>query len=153
MDIDQCSERLHITFQRRDKESYRRDEWLFYIIRIVGLFINSGVHTIEELLLEACKNIWDHADAQGSVTLTKLSNGAFTFIVTDGHDEPFVFDVCEGNSRLAGNGTNFGEGLGIIRRCMELNCAHATIDTTQGFRYEGIFFPGVVYIDGQPISR
>ena len=64
-------------------------------------------HGLGEMVREIMKNIYDHANGKGVVTLSKKSGIVFFHIHDDNTETYSIKECTEGTSRLHGNGINF----------------------------------------------
>lgn len=97
------------------------------------------------LIIEIAKNIFDHADATGSLLIERKGD-SFEFLIKDGGKVSYNWDECVGHSRLAGNGVNFGAGLELILDMAETLKIDLHVDTTKGFSYSGVYKLGDAFI-------
>ncbi|MFA6602035.1 MAG: ATP-binding protein [Candidatus Paceibacterota bacterium] len=102
--------------------------------------LTGEIMTLDALINEIAKNIFDHAHGMGSLVI-ELKNGAFEFEIKDNGEETHDFESCSNHSRLAGNGVNFGTGLRIIRDLAQSLGVDLQIDTSKGFSYSGTYVP------------
>jgi len=89
---------------------------------------------------EIVKNIYDHAEGKGVMTLVKGERGIY-FRIKDFGKESYDFEILKtkGSSK-AGNGTNFGIGLGLIEGMADgFGVIDFKIDCSKGFVYSGIY--------------
>lgn len=94
---------------------------------------------LDRLLNEIAKNIYDHADGRGSLTIIEWEPEIFEFEVHDFGEERYDLDHCKNHSRLAGNGKNHGAGIGIILQLAKVLKIDLRISTVRGFRYHGVY--------------
>jgi len=93
------------------------------------------------LLREILKNIYDHADGLGQITLVN-DNDSICFDIFDFGTESFnLMQIKAGTSTKSGNGINFGSGIigGMIEDYASALKIELEIDTSNGFRYKGIY--------------
>lgn len=96
--------------------------------------------TLDVLVIEIAKNIFDHADGLGMLAIEE-THGSFVFKIHDNGEQEFDFNFCWNNSRLSGNGTNFGAGLRVIVSVAKDLGIDLGIDTRKGFSYSGTYTP------------
>ncbi len=96
--------------------------------------------SLDALLIEIAKNIFDHAHGLGSLVIVSKA-GSFEFVIQDEGDAAFDYEHCSKNSTRAGNGVNYGIGLGIIKDIAETLGIELMIDTSKGFSYSGVYTP------------
>lgn len=97
---------------------------------------------LDALIVEIGKNIFDHAGGLGLLTIEE-KNGSFVFEIHDEGKQEYDFEFCWNNSRLAGNGINFGTGLRIIFSLAKTLAIDLNVDTRKGFSYSGIYTPSI----------
>ncbi|MCX6787423.1 MAG: ATP-binding protein [Candidatus Kaiserbacteria bacterium] len=93
---------------------------------------------LDVLINEIAKNIFDHANKIGSLSIVRKGN-SFEFSMRDGGQNYYDFDECLNHSTSAMNGINFGVGLKTIRDFAEFLGIDLHIDTSKGFSYSGIY--------------
>ena len=96
--------------------------------------------TLDALIHEIAKNIFDHAHGRGSLKIERV-NGTFQFEIRDGGQESYDFETCATRSQLAGNGINFGVGLQMIRSIARDLSIDLKVDASRGFHYWGTYKP------------
>lgn len=98
--------------------------------------------TLDAVINEIAKNIFDHANGRGSLVIRRLKGGFFEFHIQDGGVEAHDFEYCRTHSRLAGKTRhNYGIGLEMIEELSGGLGIHLKIDTSHGFSYSGIYTP------------
>lgn len=126
---------LEMTFNGSDTD---RQHFLHHIREAVMSYTGEYM-TLDALLNEIAKNIFDHAKSEGYLRITKQGDD-FHFLIKDEGTETFDFGTCSTQgSRLAGNGINCGIGLGCIKDLAEGLKIDLIIDTTKGFSYSGVY--------------
>lgn len=96
------------------------------------------------LLNEIVKNIYDHADGQGEVTVVR-DGDVLSFTARDFGTKSFdLTEIRARGSTKAGNGMNFGIGVcrGLIEQLAHsvgMTGAGLSLDTSKGFSYSGSF--------------
>jgi anti-sigma regulatory factor (Ser/Thr protein kinase) len=96
--------------------------------------------TLDLLIHEMVKNIYDHADGKGGLRIFQ-ENGAYQFEVWDAGQEAHVFAERQEKSTKSGNGVNYGAGLSIIIDGARALNIQLTIQTEKGFSYSGVYTP------------
>ncbi|MEI7480487.1 MAG: hypothetical protein WCJ59_02560 [bacterium] len=98
---------------------------------------------INSLLVEIAKNIYDHANGRGSLTITPQDDETYLFEIWDEGTGGYDFEeiIRSEKSRLKGNGVNCGAGLTQIQDYADTFTTSFKIDTTKGFRYSGTYDP------------
>jgi hypothetical protein len=96
--------------------------------------------TLDAIIVEMAKNIFDHAGGVGFIKIIRQNN-RFFFEVRDGGEESHDFAYCSFHSRLVGNGVNHGTGLQMICDLARDLGVELTIDTSGGFSYIGVYSP------------
>lgn len=109
-------------------------------IRLAVMALTGERMTLDALVIEIAKNIFDHAHGLGSLVIN-LVDGSFEFHIKDDGQENHDFEHCSAHSKLAGNGVNFGTGLRIILEIAESLGIDLQIDSSKGFSYSGIYVP------------
>ena len=94
--------------------------------------------TLEALIHEMVKNIYDHADGRGILEIHREGE-LFRFQVKDHGVKAHDFEICFYNSSKSGNGINHGMGLGIIMHLAHDLGMELSVDTSQGFHYSGTY--------------
>lgn len=94
--------------------------------------------TLDAIIHEIVKNIYDHADGRGVLEIRR-EDDLFHFQVSDHGHSPHDFEVCFYNSRKAGNGVNHGIGLGVIMHLAHDLDMQLSVDTSRGFSYSGTY--------------
>jgi anti-sigma regulatory factor (Ser/Thr protein kinase) len=126
---------LEMTFDGSDTD---RQHFLHRIREAVMAYTGERM-TLDALINEIAKNIFDHAEGRGYLRITKQGND-FHFLIKDEGTESFDFKTCSTQgSRLAGNGVNHGIGLDCITGIAEGLRIDLIIDTTKGFSYSGVY--------------
>lgn len=140
-----CSSKsgLHVTFTGKD--GYTREEFLSEIHLLVAEFIGENWNLLGMVVNEIVKNIWDHADAKGTLKIERRNDEEFWLQIEDDSSLEYDFSSLVGKSRLTGNGINHGYGLSMISDMGKMLCADFRIDTKSGFKYSGTFEIGVVH--------
>jgi len=92
------------------------------------------------LVNEISKNIWDHANGKGQITLEAVDE-TLNFEIKDYGTESYDIEkIRQAGSRLAGNHINHGHGIcgGMIEGIAEGNkVKNFHVDTSCGFTYSG----------------
>ncbi len=128
---------LHIEFKGNGTP---RNQFVREILVELLAYFGDSNNALIQLVLEIIKNNWDHAEGKGSLAVTERSPGTFEFRVTDGGTAPVDLEIACRGSTKAGNGTNYGIGMGMIKDLGAMTCfTDFKIDTTAGFTYSGIF--------------
>lgn len=96
--------------------------------------------TLDALINEIAKNIFDHAHGMGSMVI-EPENGMFRFEIKDDGEDGYDFEYCTTHSMLVGNGVNFGVGLRTIRDLARSLNIDLCIDSSRGFSYSGTYVP------------
>lgn len=109
-------------------------------IRVAVMDLTGEIMTLDALIDEIAKNIFDHAGGLGSLVI-EPKNGSFEFTIKDQGQKEYDFEFCSRGSRLAGNGVNYGAGLSIIKDLAQCLSIDLQIDTSKGFSYSGIYTP------------
>ncbi len=140
--MEYSSEKLELFF---DGEDLNRQNFLSHVGAAVRIFIGETM-TLDALVNEIVKNIFDHAGGKGFLLITKDQGGRnFEFIIRDEGQGSYDFEKClTGPSRLAGNKINCGLGLGIIRDLAESLNIDLSIDTSKGFSYSGKYTAHII---------
>jgi len=137
MEIEITDNRLRMIFSgHQDCED--RVEFLSHSVGALRKFL--GRYPLP-FFTEIVKNIWDHADGRGRILIVKytISSGDFfLFSARDEGKESYSFMDHIHNSRLRGNGVNFGRGLDLIDDFGKDLCVRLYISTEKGFHYSGI---------------
>ena len=109
-------------------------------IRDAVIGLTGETMTLDALINEIAKNIWDHAHGIGSLSIVSKEDVSFEFEIKDGGTEAFFFQACINNSRLAGRSkVNKGTGLEMILDYAEVLEIRLKIDTHAGFAYSGVY--------------
>lgn len=95
--------------------------------------------TLDALIHEIAKNIYDHAGGTGELTIEEIEPDVFSFSIRDCGTITYEFEKCIGRSTKAGNGVNCGVGLRIIRDHAAFLDIDLKIDTSKGFSYSGTY--------------
>jgi len=95
--------------------------------------------TLDALINEIVKSIYDHAHGIGELRLERKLDGSIEFMIKDSGYKTFEFEQCIGRSTLVGNGRNFGIGLAMIQSLARTLKIDLKIDTSQGFNYSGVY--------------
>ena len=130
---------INILVLKFDGKEPDRRSFLSQIRKSVMSFTGETM-TLDALVNEIAKNIFDHAQGKGSL-LIRLKNGQFEFVIKDDGQDSYEFEKYRGKSKLAGNGTNFGIGLDMILDLAKGLNIELKIDTTKGFTYSGVYKP------------
>ena len=109
-------------------------------IRTAVIELTGERMTLDALINEIAKNIFDHAHGLGSLII-KNQNGAFEFEIKDDGESAYDFETCSTCSRLVGNGVNFGIGLKTICELARDLDIDLCINTSKGFSYSGVYVP------------
>ncbi len=96
--------------------------------------------TLDVLINEIVKNIFDHAHGLGHLVI-RSKEGSFEFEIKDDGQGSHNYENCSVDFRLIDNGINFGIGLKTIRDLAQSLNIDLKIDTSKGFSYSGIYFP------------
>lgn len=132
--MDNRCEVLRMNF---DGELRDRDTFLSQI-RSAVMKVTGERMTLDALINEIAKNIFDHADGKGSLVIYREGD-SFEFVIRDCGKESYNFNKCIKHSTLVGNETNFGIGLRMIQDYAEGLGIKLSIDTSEGFSYSGIY--------------
>lgn len=125
---------LHILF---DGTVLDRDEFLQSSRVQVIDFIEEQM-TLDALLNEIAKNIFDHAGGKGSIFIERTGS-QYTFCIKDDGTEPVNLADCAKNWSSINPGTNFGIGLNLIKLFAEDLGIALKIDTSKGVSYSGTY--------------
>jgi len=109
-------------------------------IRSAVMGLTGEMMTLDALINEIAKNIFDHAHGLGSLVI-KPVDGSFEFQIKDDGQKDHDFEHCSAHPRLAGSGVNFGVGLRTIRELAQSLGVDLQIDPSKGFSYSGIYIP------------
>ena len=109
-------------------------------IRAAVTKITGEKMTLDALIHEIAKNIYDHARGEGSMTIIQKDN-LFEFEIKDDGQESYDFDLCKNNSASVSNGINYGIGLNMIFNLASALKIELKIDTSKGFYYSGVYTP------------
>lgn len=109
-------------------------------IRAAVMKLTGEIMTLDALINEIAKNIFDHAHGLGYLVI-KRREGSFEFEIKDEGQEGHDFEHCSTHSRLAGNGVNFGIGLRTIRDLAQSLGIDLQINSSKGFSYSGVYIP------------
>jgi len=119
-----------------------RDEFLSQIHQPIDEFVTDGIHVNAMLMFfrEMVKNIYDHALGMGKMSLVREMSG-IRFRIEDFGNKSYDFNILKvGRSSKAGNGINYGIGLGLIESMAEsLQIVDFKIDCSKGFIYSGVY--------------
>ena len=122
-----------------------RDDFQDQYLNFVRQFLRLHKVPVQEnafcnLVNEITKNIWDHAEGRGEISL-EFEGKKLSFEIKDygtgAHDLKLI-KRC--GSRLVGNRVNYGNGLcnGMIAALAKINkVRNFRIDTQCGFKYTG----------------
>ena len=116
-----------------------RTEFFAHIRNAVMEFTGECM-SLDALVCEIAKNIFDHAHGLGSLAI-EFRNDSFEFKISDNGKTSYDFDTCSIQSRLVGTGVNFGAGLRTICDLANDLDIELHIDTSKGFSYSGIYIP------------
>lgn len=94
--------------------------------------------TLDALINEMAKNIFDHVEGKGFIVIVSKGN-SFKFVVKDYGRNSYNFEECLRTSKLAGNGVNHGHGLRIITDLAKDLDINLYVNTSGGFLYAGIY--------------
>jgi len=94
--------------------------------------------TLDALINEIAKNIFDHAEGKGFLVISKEGD-LFKFVIGDCGKKSYNFNKCINHSTLVGNGVNHGIGLGMIQDYAEDLGIKLDVDTSKGFCYSGFY--------------
>lgn len=118
-----------------------RSQFLHEIRDLVTKFTKE-IMTLDAVINEIVKNIFDHADGRGSLVIRRLKGGFLEFHIQDEGKETHDFEYCRTHSRLAGKtGHNYGIGLDMITDLAGGLGIHLKVDTCRGFSYSGVYTP------------
>ncbi len=124
--------------------SLPREEFRMQAKKIFLEFLGKDINTTFFFIFnEIVKNIWDHAEGQGELRITKFTD-KITFDIWDHgiHAHSLEEIRKQGSSKLESK-INFGMGIasGFIESAAKsLEIKDFTIDTSCGFRYTGTFY-------------
>ncbi len=133
------NQKLVIEFDGRIKD---RCEFLGQITEPIDRLLRGRIHIHTMLMFfrEILKNVYDHADGMGRMTLEEDAHG-IRFEILDFGTEAYQFDVLMAKpSSKAGNGINYGVGLGLIEgMAASLKIIDFRLDCSRGFTYSGVY--------------
>jgi anti-sigma regulatory factor (Ser/Thr protein kinase) len=119
-----------------------RSKFIQWIKDEVIPFIGSDTYLWEiftSLIVEAVKNIYDHAKGHGYIKLKK-DGKTITFKIRDFSSKTFDFNALqESGTTKSIHHDNKGLGLKLIPQLAEQLNIDLLIDTSKGFRYEGVW--------------
>lgn len=130
-------DRVEVLNMRFDGSESNRAKFLKGI-RTAVIELTKEVMTLDFILYEIAKNIFDHAGGVGSLIIWRTGH-TLEFVIKDGGCSTYDFATCIGNSRLCGNGVNFGLGLSMIVDGAKGLGINLHIDTSNGFSYQGVY--------------
>lgn len=107
-------------------------------IRIAVMGLTGESMTLDALIIEIAKNIFDHAHGLGSLVITS-NNGTFEFEIKDDGGGVHNYESCSNRSTLMGNGVNFGIGLEIIPQLAQSLGINLCVNASNGLSYSGIY--------------
>jgi hypothetical protein len=107
-------------------------------IRSAVMKVTGEKMTLDALINEIAKNIFDHADGKGSLVICR-EDDLFDFVIKDCGKKSYNFEKSKNHSTLVGNGINCGIGLGMIQDYAEDLGIKLNIDTSEGFSYSGVY--------------
>jgi hypothetical protein len=134
---------LKLIFKGKEKP---RQEFIQEFLRVVSEFVDEPMNSpLPRLLYEIAKNIYDHADCSGKLSLIWRDLDHCEFEMSDNGTMPHDLEFCRQNSRLAGKtDVNCRLGLGIIQDISSMeNFENFHVDTTRGFKYSGVYLPPI----------
>ncbi len=124
------------------KENESREEFCSKILEIIRVFLNQNCNGLLMLFLEIIRNIYDHADGCGKIIIIKDVD-SIRFIIFDfGKKKYNLTEIKNSGSTKGGRSVNFGAGLcgSMIEDIAKTLEIKLKIDTSKGFRYEGIYY-------------
>jgi anti-sigma regulatory factor (Ser/Thr protein kinase) len=131
------SEKTTLLWMKFQGDMPERNEFLRWVRHAV-MELTSEVMTLDALIQEIAKNIFDHAEGKGSLRIV-LKDGSCEFEIKDEGQEAHDLRACMGHSRLAGNGINRGVGLEMIADMALAFGIDLRVDASKGFCYSGIY--------------
>jgi anti-sigma regulatory factor (Ser/Thr protein kinase) len=120
--------------------SAKNRELFLNTIRVAVSDYTGEMMTLDYLMRELAKNIFDHAEGKGKMVIMRRG-GSFEFEIKDEGTEAFDYEYCMQHSRLSGNGKNYGIGLRLTREFAKHFSIDMHVDTSKGFRYWGVYTP------------
>lgn len=100
--------------------------------------LTGEVMTLDALIIEVAKNIFDHARGCGALRI-QAHGTSFVFEIHDNGTEAYDFEFCRANPSDLQNDINCGIGLGMILDLAQSLSIDLKIDTSKGFAYSGTY--------------
>jgi hypothetical protein len=116
-----------------------RAEFL-HVIRGSVVWMTGEVMTLDALINEIAKNIYDHVGGRGYLEIIP-DGDSFRFLIKDHGEKAYDFESCQNVRVSKRNDVNFGIGLGMIKEIAESLGIELHIDTSRGFSYFGVYTP------------